>query len=49
MLELNYVVLFQPQSEEDLLAAPRHVKDSEFAFSVDVPQLAATVEALLAR
>ena len=48
MLALNYVVLFQPQSEADLLAAPRHVKDSEFAYSVDVPRLVATVEALLA-
>ena len=46
MLELNYVVLFQPQSEEDLLAAPRHVKDSEFAYSVDVENIIETVKAL---
>ncbi len=47
MLELNYVVLFQRQSEEDLVAAPRHVKDSEFSYAVDVPRLVETVEALL--
>jgi capsular polysaccharide biosynthesis protein len=48
MLGLNYVVLFQRQSEEDLIKAPRHVKDSEFTFAVDVPRLVETVEALLA-
>ncbi len=47
MLELNYVVLFQRQSEEDLIAAPRHAKDSEFSYAVDVPRLVETVEALL--
>jgi hypothetical protein len=47
MLELNYVVLFQRQSEQDLIAASRHVKDSEFRYAVDVPRLVETVEALL--
>jgi hypothetical protein len=46
MLELEHVVLFQRQSEEDLAAAPRHVKDSTFAYAVDVPRLVQTVEAL---
>jgi hypothetical protein len=47
MLELEYVVLFQRQSEEDLIAAPRHVKDSEFAYSVDVPRLVETMKVLI--
>jgi len=47
MLELEYVVLFQKQSEQDLLDHPRHAKDSEFQFSVDVERLVQTVEALL--
>ena len=47
MLELNYLVLFQRQSEQDLVAAPRHVKDSEFTFAVDVPRLVAMVKILL--
>ncbi len=47
MLELTYVVLFQRQSEQDLIAAPRHAKDSEFSFSVDVPRLVETVKTLL--
>jgi capsular polysaccharide biosynthesis protein len=47
MLELDHVVLFQKQSDEDLLDHPRHAKDSEFQFSVDVEQLVETVEALL--
>ena len=48
MLELNHVVLFQRQSEEKLIAAPRHQKDSEFSFTVDVPRLAEAVKAVLA-
>ena len=47
MLELTYVVLFQRQSEADLINTPRHVKDSEFAFEVDVPGLMETVKSLL--
>jgi capsular polysaccharide biosynthesis protein len=47
MLELDHVVLFQKQSEQDLLDHPRHAKDSEFQFSVDVESLVQTVEALL--
>ncbi len=48
MMELEHVVLFQPQSEADLTSAPRHVKDSPFAYAVDVPRLVETVKALLA-
>jgi capsular polysaccharide biosynthesis protein len=47
MLGLEHVVLFQPQSEEALARMPRHMKDSEFQFSVDVERLVQTVEALL--
>jgi capsular polysaccharide biosynthesis protein len=47
MLDLEYVVLFQKQSEHDLIAKPRHVKDSEFAYSVDVETLADRVAAML--
>ena len=39
MLELEHVVLFQKQSEQDLLDHPRHAKDSEFQFSVDLESL----------
>ena len=46
MLGLEHVVLFQPQSAETLEAAPRHVKDSVFAYAVDVKRLVQTVEAL---
>ena len=46
MLELEHAVLFQRQTEEALLKAPRHMKDSPFAYSVDVPQLVETVRAL---
>ena len=46
MLELEHVVLFQRQSEE-ALATPRHVKDSQFAYAVDILTLVATAEALL--
>ncbi len=47
MLGLEHVVLFEPQSEETLASMPRHMKDSEFQFSVDVERLVQTVEALL--
>ncbi len=46
MLGLEYVVLFQRQSEEVLAAMPRHQKDSPFAYSVDVPKVVETVRAL---
>ncbi len=48
MLQLNHVVLFQHQPQEVLLKSPRHAKDSEFAYAVDVPRLVETVEKLLA-
>jgi capsular polysaccharide biosynthesis protein len=47
MIGLEHVVLFQHQSEEALARAPRHVKDSPFAYAVDVPKLVETVKALL--
>ena len=47
MVGVEYVVLFQPQSQEALDAAPRHVKDSAFAYSVDVAKLVETVRALV--
>ena len=47
MLELEHVVLFQRQTEDDLASAPRHMKDSTFSYAVDVPRLVETVEALL--
>ena len=47
MVGLEHVVLFQPQSAEALAAAPRHMKDSPFAYAVDVKRLAETVRALL--
>ncbi len=47
MLELEHVVLFQRQSEAALAAAPRHVKDSTFAYAVDVTRLAETARALI--
>ena len=47
MLELEHVVLFQRQTEEDLARAPRHMKDSIFAYAIDAPKLVETVEALL--
>ena len=49
MLEFEHVVLFQRQSEETLARAPRHMKDSPFAYAVDVPRLVETVKALLSR
>ncbi len=47
MLELEHVVLFQRQTEQALMNAPRHVKDSTFAYSVDLPRLIETVRALI--
>jgi capsular polysaccharide biosynthesis protein len=47
MLELDHVVLFQRQSEQDLLDHPRHAKDSEFQFSVDIEGLVQRVETLI--
>ncbi len=47
MLGLEHVVLFQRQTEEDLARAPRHIKDSTFAYAVDVPRLVETVSALV--
>jgi Glycosyltransferase 61 len=46
MLGLEHIVLFQRQTEEGLASAPRHVKDSTFAYSVDVSNLIETVRAL---
>ena len=46
MLGLEHVVLFQPQSAETLEAAPRHMKDLPFAYTVDVKRLVATVRGL---
>ena len=46
MLEFEHVVLFQRQTEEALARAPRHMKDSPFAYAVDVPRLVDTVRAL---
>ena len=48
MLGLEHVVLFQLQTEEALASAPRHVKDSPFAYAVDVRRLVETVRALIA-
>jgi len=47
MLGLEHVALFQRQSEEALAGAPRHAKDSAFAYSVDLPKLIETAAALL--
>jgi len=43
MLGHEHVVLFQPQTAEALAAAPRHMKDSPFAYSVDVAAIVAIV------
>ena len=48
MLDLEHVVLFQRQTEEALANAPRHVKDSTFAYAVDVKKLVETARALIA-
>lgn len=47
MLGLEHVVLFQPQTEADVQNAPRHMKDSTFAYRVDVGRLVETVRALI--
>jgi Glycosyltransferase 61 len=47
MLDLEHIVLFQRQSAEDLASAPRHAKDSTFAYSVDVSGLVDAVQALV--
>jgi capsular polysaccharide biosynthesis protein len=47
MLGLEHVVLFQRQSDEVLASMPRHVKDSTFAYAVDIPKLVETVKALI--
>lgn len=47
MLGLEHVVLFQRQSREVLASMPRHMKDSPFSYTVDVPKLVATVKALI--
>jgi len=49
MLGLEHVVLFQPQSEEALASMPRHMKDSPFAYAVDVAKLVETVRMLVGR
>jgi capsular polysaccharide biosynthesis protein len=46
MLGLEHVVLFQRQSGEVLASMPRHMKDSPFFYTVDVPKLVETVKAL---
>jgi capsular polysaccharide biosynthesis protein len=46
MLGLEHVVLFQHQSDEVLASMPRHLKDSPFFYTVDVPKLIETVKAL---
>lgn len=47
MLRLEHVVLFQPQTEETLASAPRHMKDSPFTYRVDIARLVETVRALI--
>ena len=47
MLGLEHVVLFQRQSEEALANAPRHMKDTTFAYAVDVKTLVETVRRLI--
>lgn len=47
MLGLDHVVLFEPQTEEALASAPRHMKDLPFAYSVDVAKVVETVRALI--
>jgi capsular polysaccharide biosynthesis protein len=47
MLGLEYIVLFQRQSDEVLASMPRHVKDSTFSYAVDIPKLVETVKALI--
>jgi hypothetical protein len=47
MLELDHIVLFQRQSEQDLLDHPRHAKDSAFEYSVDLQRLVETATTVL--
>ena len=47
MNRFEHVVLFEHQSQEALLKDPRHLKDSEFSYDVDVPRLVETVETLM--
>jgi hypothetical protein len=47
MLGLEHVVLFQRQTAEALANAPRHKKDTAFAYSVDVKTLVETVRRLI--
>ena len=47
MLGLEHVVLFQRQSAEVLASMPRHVKDSTFAYAVDIPKLLEIAKALV--
>jgi hypothetical protein len=47
MLGLEHVVLFQRQSDEVLANTPRHIKDSPFSYSVDIPKLVETVKAFM--
>ena len=47
MNKFDHVVLFEHQSQEALLKDPRHLKDSEFSYDVDVPRLVETVETLM--
>jgi capsular polysaccharide biosynthesis protein len=46
MLGLEHVVLFQRQPDEVLASMARHMKDSRFAYAVDVSKLVETVNAL---
>jgi hypothetical protein len=47
MLGLEHVVLFQRQTEEALANAPRHMKDTSFAYAVDVKTLVEAVRRLI--
>jgi hypothetical protein len=47
MNRFEHVVLFEHQSQEALLSDPRHLKDSEFSYEVDVPRLVETVGTML--
>ena len=48
MLGLEHIVLFQRQSDEAMAGMGRHMKDSPFSYTVDVPKLTETVKRLLA-
>jgi capsular polysaccharide biosynthesis protein len=47
MNRFEHVVLFEHQSQDALLSDPRHLKDSEFSYEVDVPRLVETVGTML--